>query len=368
MTMETMVTTSAISEPSWSIKRPGWFATIVYICLAAGGSLLILYAWNLPPFAGPVERTEDAYVQGHTTLIAPQVSGYVETVAVGDFQVVHAGDLLFEIDSRRLRQGVLQAQANLDARIAGLANNRQKLAQSLSDVVLQNAIVARTEAAQTKASADNDRALRLARSGAISRSDTDGALAAFREAVAEVAQAKAAVESSRQAVESVRVNQQALEADVEAARAQLSAAEIDLGYAKIKAPQDGQMSEIGVRKGQYVTPGAVLTFLVPPDRWVIANYKEGQTHAMAAGQRAWFTVDALGGGLVCARVDRIAPATGAQFSALKPDNATGNFTKVPQRIPVRIVIGEGQPIAKRLGPGMSVVLFIDTADGKGPCP
>ena len=229
------------------------------------------------------------------------------------------------------------------------------------------AMIARAEASQTKAVADEARARRLVKSGSVSQSEDDAATAALKEAVAEVAQAKAALRSAEQAVESVRVNQQVLEADVEAARAQLSAAQIDLGYATIKAPQTGQLSEVGVRKGQYVTPGATLAYLVPSQRWIIANYKELQTGDMAPGQRAWFSVDALGPGYICGKVENIAPATGAQFSALKPDNATGNFTKVPQRIPVRIAIDDDQEAARRLGPGMSVVMFVDTSGGNGKC-
>lgn len=342
-------------------------ALVIYILLAVVGALLVLYAWNLPPFAGPLQRTEDAYVQGQTTLLAPQVSGYVENVAVSDFQDVKQGDPLFEIDSRRLKQGVAQARGNLDGKLAALANNKQALAQSLADVDLQNATIARAEASQAKAAAYLQRAERLVRSGSVSQSEDDAATAALKEAGAEVAEARAALASSEQSVESVRVNQQALEADVEAAKAQLSAAEIDLGYATIKAPQAGKLSEIGVRKGQYVTQGATLAFLVPPERWVIANYKEEQTRHMMPGQRAWFSVDALGPGYICGRVENLAPATGAQFSALKPDNATGNFTKVPQRISVRVAIDGGQKAATKLGPGMSVVAFVDTSGGSGEC-
>ena len=118
---------TAAEIPTWTIKRPSWIALIIYLTLATVGALLVLYAWNLPPFAGPIQRTEDAYVQGHTTLLAPQVNGYVETVAVNDFAQVKEGDLLFEIDSRRLKQAVSQAQANLDAKLAALAKTSRNL-------------------------------------------------------------------------------------------------------------------------------------------------------------------------------------------------------------------------------------------------
>ncbi|WP_165504942.1 HlyD family secretion protein [Rhizobium leguminosarum] len=277
------------------------------------------------------------------------------------------GDLLFTIDSRRLKQAVAQSQANLDAKVAALANNKQGLAQSLADVDLQNAKIVSAEASQVKAAADEERAQRLVRNGSGSQSEDDAATAAFKEAVALVQQAKAALQSSQQAVESVRVNEQALDADVEAAKVQLNAALIDLGYATIKAPSTGKLSEVSVRRGQYVTPRATLAYIVPSQRWVIANYKEAQTRNMQPGQRAWFSVDALGPDYVRGTVENIAPATGAQFSALKPDNATGNFTKVPQRIPVRIKIDDNQAAFDRLGPGMSVVIFVDTSGGPGKC-
>jgi multidrug resistance efflux pump len=301
-------------------------------------------------------------------LIAPQVAGYIETVSAQDFMKVKAGDLLFSIDSRRLRQGVSESVANVDAKLAALANNRQKMAQAKADVAFQEAVVAHAEAVQTKAASDEARARLLVKNLTVSKSEDEAAIAALKEATAEVAQAKAGLENSRQAVEAVRVNEQALQADVEAARAKQSAAEIDLGYAAIRAPQDGELSEVGVRKGQYVVPGAALTFLVPYERWVIANFKEAQTRDMVPGQMAWFSVDALGSGYICGKVDQIAPATSAQFSALKPDNATGNFTKVPQRIPVRIAIDPGQEIKRRLSPGMSAVVFVDTSGSEGGCP
>ena len=161
------------------------------------------------------------------------------------------------------------------------------------------------------------------------------------------------------------MNTAALAAAVEAARAQQQSAQIQLDHTVISAPQDGQLSEVGVHAGQLVTAGAQLFDLVPPERWVTANYKEGQTRHMAVGQPAWFTVDALGHARIRGRVTRMSPATGSQFEILKPDNATGNFTKVPQRISVRILVDDHQPAAARLKPGMSVEAHVDTTGGPG---
>ena len=137
-------------------------------------------------------------------------------------------------------------------------------------------------------------------------------------------------------------------------------AEIDLENTVIKAPEAGQVGEVGVRLGQYVTNGSQLLSLVPNERWVIANFKEGQTARMAPGQPARIAVDALGGAKLGGRVQRLSPASGSEFAVLKPDNATGNFVKTPQRIGVRIILDPDQPLAARLRPGMSVEARVDT--------
>jgi multidrug resistance efflux pump len=155
----------------------------------------------------------------------------------------------------------------------------------------------------------------------------------------------------------------ALEAQVAAAKAALTAAQIDLDHTVIRAPETGQVGEVGVRLGQYVTNGTQLMALVPADRWVIANYKEAQTAHMAPGALASFQVDALAGAKFTGHVEQLSPAAGSEFSVLKPDNATGNFVKVPQRIGVRIAIDPGQKMAERLRPGMSVTTRVDTSGG-----
>ena len=143
-------------------------------------------------------------------------------------------------------------------------------------------------------------------------------------------------------------------------RQQLRLAEIDLDNTIIRAPEDGQVGEVGVRLGQYVTNGVQLLSLVPPERWVIANFKEAQTRRVRPGQPAVLSVDALGGARFKGHVERLSPAAGSEFAVLKPDNATGNFVKVPQRLGVRIAIDPGEALAARLRPGMSVEARIDT--------
>ena len=201
------------------------------------------------------------------------------------------------------------------------------------------------------------------RDGSISRRENDSNVAAVRSAAAGVLQARANRASAVEQVRSAQVNTASLAAAAEQARAQLHAAQLQLQRTVIHAPQDGQLSELGVRVGQYVTAGSQLFFLVPGERWITANYKELQTRHMAPGQAAWFTVDALGHARIHGHVTRMSPATGSQFSVLRPDNATGNFTKVPQRIGVRIEPDAGQPLVARLKPGMSVEAHVDTTGG-----
>jgi multidrug resistance efflux pump len=175
-----------------------------------------------------------------------------------------------------------------------------------------------------------------------------------------VRQAEAGRAIGTQDVRTVIVGRSGLEAGVEAAKAQLHLAQIDLDNTVIRAPTDGQLSEIGVRNGAFVTAGTQLMFLVPHDLWVIANLKEAQTRRIAIGQSASFRVDALGGETLTGRVENLAPAAGSEFAVIKADNATGNFVKVAQRIAVRIRIDPGQAAARRLRPGMSVEARIDT--------
>ncbi|UAK26277.1 HlyD family secretion protein [Sphingomonas nostoxanthinifaciens] len=347
----------------WQIPQPAWPVRILFVAVAITGILLVLAAWRLPPFGSGSQRTEDAYVQGHTTVIAPQVAGYVWRVHVDDFAVVRAGQILAEIDPRPFQQRVEQARANLDAKLAELKNNRQRLAEGLSQVRVQEATIASAVAKQVQAVRYAQRSADLVKQGALSQRERESDEATLAGSDAAVAQAKAARDSAIEQVKAVRVNEAALVADAEAARAQLHQAAIDLGYTTLRAPQDGSLSEVVVRIGQFAAAGTPFMYLVPAQRWVIANFKEAQTRHMAVGQPAWFAVDALGGLRFRGHIERIAPATGAQFSALKPDNATGNFTKVPQRIPVRIAIDAGQPQAARLGPGMSVEAHVDIFSG-----
>jgi multidrug resistance efflux pump len=349
--------------PVWHPPARSARTTAAIVVLAIIAVLVVLWAWDLPPFAGGIEITDNAYVRGRTAVIAPQVSGYVVAVPVRDYEQVRTGQILVRIDDRIYRARVAQAQAALAAQIAALANSDQAHAARSAALLSQTAGVANARAQLLHAQADMARVDDLVRDGSVSIRERDQTRAALAQAEAQLRQAEAGGEIARQDIRTVDVGRDGLKAQVDAARAQLDLAQIDLEHTLIRAPEAGQLSEIGVRLGQYVTNGTQLFSLVPPDRWIIANYKEAQTAHMAVGEPANFTVDALGGASFRGHIERLSPAAGSEFSVLKPDNATGNFVKVPQRIGVRIVPDTGQPLASRLLPGMSVEMRVDTRNG-----
>ncbi len=339
-------------------------STIVFALIALGGILIVLYAWQLPPFTSPIQSTENAQVHGQTTLIGPQLSGYVHEVTVQDFQHVKAGDLLVRLDDRIYRQRLEQAQAQVGVQEAALANNLQQRRSAQATIVQREASLQSSLAQGQKAAADLKRSQALVTDGSVSRSELDVARAADAQARAAIAEARAAVQIAREDLQTVIVNRDSLTAQVANAQAAVELARIDLDNTRITAPRDGQLGQIGVRLGAYVNSGAQLMALVPDTLWVIANMKETQMAHVRLGQPVSFTVDALNHQKLTGRVERISPATGSEFSLLPADNATGNFVKIAQRIPVRISVDAGQELARRLRPGMSVVISIDTA-GEG---
>ena len=333
-------------------------AILIAIGLVALG--FASYAWKWPPFQSAVVRTDNAYVRGQTTVISPQVTGYVTRVYVQDFEDVAAGTPLVQIDPRIYQQKVEQAHAQVLAAESNLNNNQQSLTSNQSTVIARNASIANAEAMLKKAQADMARVQELVGLGSLSPREGDQARAALQQAQAAVAEARAQKAVAEQGVKSTHVGKQGLQAAVAQAEAQAQLAQIDLDNTTIKAPQNGRLSEIGVKPGQLVNAGTQLMYLVPSHVWVVANFKETQTANIRVGQSAKVRVDALGGAELTGKVERIAPAAGSEFSVIRPDNATGNFVKVAQRIAVRIQINPNQELAKRLSPGMSVEASVDT--------
>jgi len=365
VTADTSANANADVRPGtgWHPGRRHPITIVLVIVFATAAVLLILAAWDLLPFAGGRVRTDNAYVRGRTTVIAPQVSGYVSEVEVQDYQQVSAGQVLARIDDRTYRAKAEQARANLAAAEAALANSNQAHASRTASLAGQTAGVANARAQLARARADMARAKDLVRDGSISTRERDQTQSALALAEAQLQQALAAEEVGRQDIRTVDVGRGGLEAQVDAARAQLHAAEIDLEHTVIRAPESGVLGEVGIRVGAYVTNGTQLLSIVPPARWVIANFKETQTSGIRPGQRARLWVDGLDGVALDGRVERLSPAAGSEFAVLKQDNATGNFVKIPQRIGVRIGLDPSQPDVDRLRPGMSVEVRIDT-DGQ----
>ncbi|WUR12298.1 HlyD family secretion protein [[Empedobacter] haloabium] len=349
------------AAPAQPDRRQQWLAGIGFALVALIGVLIVLYAWRLPPFTSPIVSTENALVRGQVTVIGTQLSGYVTDVHVQDFQFVRKGDLLVEIDRRVYEQRLQQAQAQVAAQKAALANWEQSRRSAAATIALQEAALTNARAQATRAEADLRRVEELVRDGSLSQRERDAQRAARAQAQAAVAQAQANVEISRQQSQSVTVNRAALEAAVANAEAALKAAQVDLDNTRIVAPSDGQLGQVTVRRGAFVNSGAQLMGLVPQQMWVIANLKETQMNGVHVGQSATFKVDALDGATLTGQVERISPATGSEFSVLPADNATGNYVKIAQRIPVRIRIDPGQKMAQRLRPGMSVIVSIDTS-------
>jgi multidrug resistance efflux pump len=349
------------AEPAVGPRRTALLSAALFAAIAAVGVLIVLYAWNLPPFHSSVQSTENALVRGQVTIVSPQLSGYVVEVAVQDFQPVKKGALLMRLDDRIYRQKLDQASAQLAANKASLANFAQQRQTAEATIRQNQAALANAEAQAQRAAADSRRVEELAADGSLSARERDQTRAARAQTVAGGAQAQAALDIARQSLASVVVGRAALEAAVASAEAAVELARIDLANTRVLAPRDGQLGQVGVRQGAWVNAGAQVTAIVPDQLWVIANLKETQMAGVAVGQPATLAVDALGDAKLAGHVERISPATGSEFSVLTPDNATGNFVKIAQRIPVRISLDPNQQLAARLRPGMSVVASIDTA-------
>ena len=339
-----------------SLRSP---ATIITLLAGIAGVLLALYAWRLPPFATSVEMTDNAYVRGFVTVVSPQLSGYVADVPVKDYETVKAGQVLLKIDDRIYEQKLAQAKGTLDAQKALLSNSYQQELSAKASIASSEAQVDSVTASLTRAQLAWDRIQPLAEKGIAPTSDVDTARANLQQAVAAVGQAKAAVEVARQSLATTIGSRAGLEASVRGAEAAVQLAEIDVRNTTITAPRDGTLGEVGARLGQYVTAGTQLMAVVPNDVWVVANSKETQLDGMKIGQPVAFTVDALNKAELKGHVERFSPAAGSEFSVIRADNATGNFTKVSQRVGVRVSVDPGQPLAASLAPGLSVVVRID---------
>ncbi|MGP5173772.1 HlyD family secretion protein [Psychrobacter immobilis] len=348
----------------WSPKKKSYFNLGLLIALIIIGVLLILYAWKLPPFTPTVQQTNNAFVKGQTTIISPQVSGYVTEVAVQDFENVQAGDLLVKIDDRAFLQQLEQAQANIEVAMTDRSSNAQDTGTSQAQIEARKADLYSAKVSVDSAREDVKRYQGLDAIGAVSKAEVAHAQAQLAQAQAGVQQAEANLQVALEASKKTSGSRSSLDANIKNAEAVAKQAQINLDNTIITAPESGQLSQVSVKAGQYVSAGTQLMYVVPKGVWIIANFKETQVANMTVGEPATIHVDALGGATFRGHVSNISPATGSEFSAGAANPATGNYIKIAQRIPVRIDLEQGQPELAQLRPGMSVSVDVDTKKNK----
>ena len=330
-------------------------------------ALAVLYGlWRVVFASGTQQSTNDAYVSADFTLIAPKVAGFIDEVLVEDNQPVKAGQLLARIDAQDYQANLQAAQAGVATAQAQEVNAQAMLARQRSLIEQAKATVDADLAQVEFAEHELQRYEHLAGQGAGTLQNSQQAKNRSQTARAQLAQHKAALEAARQQTQVLAAQHTAAQASVQHAQALQARAELELSYTQLVAPFDGVVGRRSLRKGAYVKPGDTLLAVVPVAKaYVVANFLEHQLTHMTAGQRVMVTVDTFPGEQLHGTVDSIAPATGVTFSAIAPDNATGNFTKVVQRIPVKITLDADQPLAQQLRLGMSVDASVDTASTSG---
>lgn len=372
-------------KPRWPWLK--FLTPILVLLLAAAVIITITRDWNAWE-GGRIEQvTDDAIVRGDLTPLSTKVAGIVRDVKVSDYQKVRAGDLLVELQDDDYQAQLAQASAAVEAGEAAIENNRKQrelqdaridkavagIDQAKSQIAAAEAGINAVHADVVRTSAERTRQEALLATHATTQQREETAVAdeqrfaaqaASRDA--DLAQAKTALRSNEIGVEAERRTKAVLEsqdaqliADLHAKEAAFTVAQVNLGYTKIHAPADGTVGERQVRAGQLVSPGTQILTFVAENKWVQANYRETQLPHMKVGDPAEIRIDEYPGQTFRGKVQEIAPASGSQFSLLPPDNATGNFTKVVQRIPVKIALDDATQAAK-LRPGLSVTATIRT--------
>jgi membrane fusion protein (multidrug efflux system) len=369
-------------------KLKQWLIPTLIFLMAAGILLAIIGNWNSWGSERAEQETDDAYVRADLTPLSTKVSGVVAKVFVDDYQTVKAGDLLVQLRDDDFRAQVAQAEAAVEAAKAALEDNRRqkdlqdaKIDRARTGIELAKAQISAAQAAidATKADVDRTSAERARQEALIATESAthqhlEQAIAdeqRFRAMVlarqADLEQAKASLANNQTAVVAEMRSRAVLDsrdaqlfADLHGKQASLDAAKTNVDYTRIVAPENGVVGERKVRPGQMVSPGTQVLSLVQADAWVQANFRETQVRHMHPGALAEISADAFPGVSLKGKLVQISPASGSQFALLPPDNATGNFTKIVQRVPVKIVLDQGQPVAQRLRPGLSVIARVRT--------
>lgn len=312
------------------------------------------------------EKTDNAYVQADTVTISPQITGYVADVPVSDNQTVSPGQVLVRLDPSEAQAALAQAEANVAAASAAVRNVEDRMRLAQSQIAQSAAGVVSAQAQADLAQTELRRYGVLADKGWVAAQRLQTATATAQEARAGVAQAQAALEAQRRQAATLGSTRSQGEAGVAQARAALEAARINLDRTVIRAPVAGVVGARTARPGLYVRPGSALMAVVPLGRtYVIANFKETQVARMRIGQTVSLKADAFPGKAIRGRVASFAPATGSEFALIPVENDTGNFTKIVQRVPVRIEVAPDDPLAAALRPGLSVVVKVDLKSAGG---
>ncbi len=349
--------TAKTARPIWKVVVP---ATIAVVALALVG-VWAQYELEVGRF---IESTDDAYVKADSTIVAPKVSGYVSQVMVEDNQHVDAGQILARIDERDFRANLDQASAKVAAASAEVDHLGAQLSAQQAIIAQAQAAVASAQAALDLAKLDGGRYVEMARVGYGSEQQAQQATTHLRENGAELNRQQAILLAAQRQTGVLKTQQELAEAELQQARAAEHIARLDLEYTSIVAPIAGTVGARSLRVGQFVQAGTQLMALVPLQQvYVVANFKETQLGQMHKGEAVALHIDTFSHDELRGHVDSVAPVSGQEFSLLPPDNATGNFTKIVQRIPVKIVLDPSQPRLGQLRPGMSVEAEVDTRAG-----
>ncbi|MGJ4860070.1 HlyD family secretion protein [Labrys sp. KB_33_2] len=360
-------TVSETPPPARSL-RSRWLYPALRVGFLLLAAWLVWYVagnWNRWTGAARLAETDNAFIVGDVTPLSARVSGYIKEVPIRDYQAVEAGDLIAEIEPSDYQAQLALAQANLAAAEASLANvaNQKNV---------QNALIRQAGANIDAGSADvrryqleSTRQRDLLKTGtAGTQQSVEQADANAQRALAQKALYEAQLDQQKALLAGLDVQEQQVKAQIKAAEAQVTLATNNLGYTKIRSPAKGLVGQRQVRPGQFVNVGTQVIAVVPlPNIWVVANYKETQMTNIRLGQPAHVTVDAFPDLVLAGRVEAWSPGTGSTFALLPPDNATGNFTKVVQRIPVKIALDPNPALGTLIRPGMSVVATVDTGAG-----
>jgi membrane fusion protein, multidrug efflux system len=340
----------------WSVRQV--LTVLAALIVLTGLGYYGHYYWTTGRF---LVSTDDATVDAHSVIISPKISGYLDEVAVDDNQTVHAGQILARIDDRDYRTAVAGAQASVDSAQAAIQHLQQQIDQQHLQVVATQAAVAADQAALTFSRQQDARFAGLARTGAGTVQDSQQWQADISEKEAALSRDTAQVGVAQKQIDVFGTALDQAKAMLAQQQAALRQADLNLSYTTITAPVDGTVGDRTLRVGQYVQAGTDLMEVVPLSAvYVTANYKETQLTDVRSGQPVTITVDTFPDTAVHGVVNSIAPASGEEFSLLPPDNATGNYTKIVQRIPVKIIIDPHDKRLGRLRPGMSVEPTIDT--------